>query len=172
MKQIAIAARSLPWLGALVLAGAAIAQPAPTSLPFKANLDLQQQAGRSSDCLGPQGQPSLAGFVSGSGQATHLGAVQFVGFHCLPQGNLPSNATKGRLQLTAANGDTLRGDYTGLISLVTPGVYTFEGNYFIAEGTGRFQAASGSGVMFGTLQGGLSQTGQPFSLTLEGRISY
>lgn len=172
MKLIEFATRSLAWLFALVLAVATFAEAAPPSRPFKASLELQQRAGRSTDCLGSQGQPSLAGSVNGSGQATHLGAVQFAGFHCLLQGNLPSNASNGRMQLTAANGDTLRADYTGVISLVSPGVYTFEGNYFIAEGTGRFQDASGSGVMFGTLQGELSQTGQPFSLTLEGRISY
>jgi hypothetical protein len=158
---------------ALALACATPAHAAPGSRPFKASLDLDQRSGRSTVCLGPQGQPGTAGQLSGTGHATHLGAVQFAGFHCLSfRLNQPTNVTNGTMTMTAASGDTLRADYSGLISLVSPGVYAFEGNYFIVEGTGRFQEASGSGALFGTLQGEFAPTGQPFSLTADGRIGY
>lgn len=172
MKMSASARRSV-WLVAFALASTTLAHAAPGSRPFKASLDLDQRAGRSTVCLGPEGQPGTAGQLSGSGHATHLGAVQFGGFHCLSfRLNQPTNVTNGTMTMTAANGDTLRAGYSGLISLVSPGVYAFEGNYFILEGTGRFQEASGSGALFGTLQGELSPTGQPLSLSAEGRISY
>ena len=73
----------------------------------------------------------------------------------------------GKLALTAANGDLVNADYSGFLTLVSPGVYSFEGNYFIKDGTGRFQGASGTGALFGT--GDLANV---LTLTAEGRISY
>ena len=70
------------------------------------------------------------------------------------------------MTLTAANGDAVRADYSGFFALVSPGGYSFEGNYFIKDGTGRFQDAAGTGPLFGT--GSFSS----FTLTAEGGISY
>ena len=72
----------------------------------------------------------------------------------------------GEMALTAASGEVVRADYSGFFRLVSPDVYSFEGNYFIKDGTGRLQNAVGSGALFGT--GSFSS----FTLTAEGTISY
>jgi hypothetical protein len=84
----------------------------------------------------------------------------------------PIYAFNGAMRVTAANGDVVLADYAGFFTLVSAGVYSFEGNYFIKGGTGRFQNASGTGALFGTLQGDFTTFAQTVALTAEGRISY
>ena len=113
----------------------------------------------------------LAGSTTGSGQATHLGAVTLASSDCvLPPGvfmpsGVPAGVTcgnslegtfrfcDGRLTLTAANGDQLRAEYSGELrppaDPASP--YTIAGSYRIVGGTGRFEDACGSGDLEGTM---------------------
>ena len=50
----------------------------------------------------------------------------------------------GSYVFTAANGDTLTADVTGLATLVAPGVLTTHEAAVITGGTGRFEGATGS----------------------------
>jgi hypothetical protein len=71
-----------------------------------------------------------AGFPNGSGG------------YCAP--------ASGTETITAADGSTLTAKRVGILCEVGPtgtnGPYTFNGSYFITEGTKRFSGASGSGV--------------------------
>jgi hypothetical protein len=158
------------WLMFLVLLTCATLAHAALSRPFKANIEFTVTGnGRLQKCPGPA--PGVFGSgqtVSGTGHATHLGAVQVGASHCV---NVVQQVNfyifNGEMALTASNGDVVHADYSGFFTLISPGVYSFEGNYFIKDGTGRFQEATGTGALFGT---GNLQSG--FTLTAEGGISY
>lgn len=160
---------SLAWFMVMLsLAFASLAYAAP-SQPFKATLEMAVAGqGRLEKC--PEITPGIHGggqVLRGTGHATHLGAVQVAGEHCVAVKQQDTfYFFNGEMALTAANGDVVRADYAGFFTLVSAGVYSFEGNYFIKDGTGRFQDASGTGALFGT--GNLSS----LTLTAEGRISY
>ena len=73
----------------------------------------------------------------------------------------------GSYQFTAANGDTLTADVSGLATLVPPGVLTTHEEAVITGGTGRFADATGSftadrtfyvatGTTVGSFQGTIS----------------
>jgi hypothetical protein len=87
--------------------------------------------------------PVLHSVLTGSGQATHLGrfTAGFV-FDITIGGMLPST-TIGTFTLTAANGDSISGAFTGT-GIVSNGMVTIVENATIAEGTGRFANATGS----------------------------
>lgn len=151
----------------LLLACTTLASAAP-SRPFKASLDLTVTGiGRLEKCPGTPGVPGGGENLSGTGHATHLGAVQVGASHCV---NAVQDVNfyffNGEMVLTAANGDIVRADYSGFFTLVSPDVYSFQGNYFIKDGTGRFQGATGMGALFGT--GNFST----LTLTAEGSINY
>lgn len=172
MKPFKPATAWSAWLMALVLASAGAAHAAPDR-PFKASMDVQEQLGRIGRCPGDQGLPGLGGTLSGTGHATHLGATTIGAEHCVQVRQDQSvYIFDGHMVLTAANGDTVLADYAGFFTPVSTGVYAFEGNYFITDGTGRFQGASGTGAVFGTLQGTLPSLSQTLSLTAEGSIRY
>ena len=160
-------------LMALLLASAGAAHAAPNR-PFKASMTVEEHLGNIGRCPGSQpGVPGLGGTLSGTGQATHLGATTVGGEHCVQvRQDQTVYISDGHMVLTAANGDTVLADYAGFFTPVSAGVYSFEGNYFITDGTGRFQGAGGSGAVFGTLQGTLPSQSQTLSLTAEGSIRY
>ena len=154
----------------LLLTCASLADAAPPSRPFKATLEMTVTGqGRGPSC--PESSPGVHGgaqALSGTGHATHLGAVEARSSHCVdPVQQVNFYFFVGKLALTAANGDLVNADYSGFLTLVSPGVYSFEGNYFIKDGTGRFQGASGTGALFGT-----GDFANVLTLTAEGRISY
>lgn len=154
---------------------AALAAPASAGpdRPFKAKVDIQELLGRSTRCLGDQGQPGLEGHFRGSGQATHVGAVQLLSAHCVTQmQNGSTFISRATMTLEAANGDRLTGEYSGFITRSDAGVFTFEGTYFITGGTGRFVNASGTGALFWTVEGDFFTQVHNVSLTADGRISY
>lgn len=154
---------------------AALAAPAygAADRPFKARIDIQEQLGRSTRCLGDQGQPGLEGHFSGTGQATHLGAVQMLSAHCVTSmQNGSTFISDSQMTLEAANGDRIFGQYTGFITRSDAGVFTFEGTYFITGGTGRFVDASGTGALSWTVDGNFFTQFHGVSLTADGRISY
>jgi hypothetical protein len=170
MKLFKAAMPYFAWLMVLLLTYASLAYAAPASRPFKATLEMTVTGqGRGPDC--PEVAPGLHGgaqTLSGTGHATHLGAVNATSSHCV---DLVQQVNfyffNGHMTLTSPNSDVVHVDYSGFLTLVSPGVYSFEGNYFIKNGTGRFQDASGTGALFGT--GDFSNV---LTLTAEGRISY
>jgi hypothetical protein len=160
----------LAWLMVLLLTYASLADAAPASRPFKATLEMTVTGqGRGPDC--PGSSPGVLGgaqALSGAGHATHLGAVDATSMHCADRvQQVNFYFFNGKMRLTAPNGDVVNADYSGFLTLVSSGVYSFEGNYFIRDGTGRFQGVSGTGALFGT--GDFSNV---LTLTAEGRISY
>ena|GEM_PF-2234980 len=160
----------LAWLMVLLLTSASLAYAAPPSRPFKATMEMTVVGqGRMEKC--PVITPGIHGggqLLSGTGHATHLGTVQAGGSHCADlRQQVNFYFFNGEMTLTATNGDLVHSDYSGFLTLVSAGVYSFEGNYFIKGGTGRFQDASGTGALFGT--GDFSTN---LTLTAEGRISY
>lgn len=94
----------------------------------------------------PVGAPLLWRFTSeGTGTVSHLGRVTYHFTHCT---HVDLTITEGELALTAANGDTLVLDYTARVTQYTPGdpVAVWEQEWTVADGTGRFAGATGSGV--------------------------
>jgi hypothetical protein len=84
-------------------------------------------------------------FGYASGTASHLGRFEWANVHCAPAAD---EAITGRLTLTAANGDDLLLQYYGPVAAI-PGANDFwaEYEFTVIGGEGRFEHASGSGVM-------------------------
>ena len=115
---------------------------------IKFSLGTQEQVGYNprSNC------PSqFEGTITGSGKGTHLGIITLAASDCItPMQNYFTSS--GNLTITAANGDTLIGNYSGsFIPTDTPNIYMYD-NFIIniSVGTGRFIGATGSGTMEGT----------------------
>lgn len=168
---MAFKSRISSTLRAAVVASASLSSIAfagPTSVPFKATIVTQEQ-------LRPNPAvctafPYLLGTTTGSGHASHMGAITGISTDCVtPTSTNTYSFSKGKLILTAANGDELRADYDGSLSpTATPPIYSVAGSYQVTGGTGRFSGANGSG----TLQGITNlQTGQG-QLQASGTISY
>jgi hypothetical protein len=87
--------------------------------------------------------PKLFVDGSGSGRATHLG--RFTVTYEL-EGDLLTHETFGSSLFTAANGDSLATDFTGLGGTLTenPDVRSIVEVHTITGGTGRFAGATGS----------------------------
>ena len=115
--------------------------------------------------------------LSGGGQATHVGRYTITNSHCLD----PATGlfTGGTFTKVAANGDELRGDYTGtstpLLSGEDPCVARFELNTALryTGGTGRFVGATGEATLIAVQETNGCEPGFPSSVrgTIEGRIS-
>lgn len=148
----------------------AAAQAGPNDVPFRATLTVQEQIVPDASC--PSG---FSGTLTGSGTATHLGAVTINAPHCaMPTRGGSVAISRGEITFTAANGDTLTADFMGTISPF-PGdleTNTFVGNFVITGGTGRFANAEGDGLLSGTLSGSLATRSYTGSITADGRISY
>lgn len=144
---------SILLLGVFVLAAAGMvglaraASYGPAELPFR----MTTYEAVVGDEI-PTGRCGFAEvFVEGQGTATHLGAVTVYRTHCFnPFQNPP--IYDGQWKAIAANGDEIRGSYSG--SLV-PTEFDEDGNpvkgiinshFTIEGGTGRFATASGGGT--------------------------
>ncbi len=112
--------------------------------------------------------PGMAN-IDGSGRATHLGRSELAGPSAIV-GRPPCGGatTESHFALTAANGDQVN------VTLIdddcptdTPGVFTTTGTYTVTGGTGRFDGASGTGDVIGTVD--LNELA--FQLDLSGTIS-
>ena len=134
---------------------------------------------QSSGTIAPATQcpsPLLLESEAGSGTATHIGKYTIVNSHCVD----PSTGalTVGRFVKTTANGDQLFGSYVGTATLVQPpapiGIFQVSGTVTFTGGTGRFDGATGTSDMVGTLQADFSQTpvATQTTLTMTGTISY
>jgi len=106
-----------------------------SELPFRGTLEARE--------VHTGAFPVLHSVLTGTGQATHLGRYT-VGFvFDITIGVMAPSTTVGTFTLTAANGDSLSGTFTGT-GIVANGMVTIVENATITEGTGRFANATGS----------------------------
>lgn len=78
-------------------------------------------------------------FVETSGVATHVGKYSYSSQECV---DFDHATYEGRFELTAANGDTIVGPYTGTFTVVGTTIH-YEQQNIVAGGTGRFARATG-----------------------------
>jgi hypothetical protein len=105
--------------------------------------------------------------VDATGNATHLGQFTLDIPHVV---NRAKGTAVGSYEFTAANGDTLTADFTGVAVPIAPGVLYIEETATITGGTGRFAGATGSftverlydtvaGTTVGSFEGTISSAG-------------
>ncbi len=154
MSLFAVAGIALPTV---ILAG-------PANVPLKINAVTQEQAAYTPTC------PSkFGGTTTGTGKSTHLGKISLTATDCItPMEN--HYTFKGKLTITAANGDKITGDYSGsFLPLDTPPMYSLsDAKLEITGGTGRFSNAKGSADFKGSQN---IQTGKG-NIEADGTISY
>ena len=162
MNRSTFGRRAVAALATVIATSTAAA--GPTNVPFKATLATQEIL--YPNPVACQAFPFLAGRTTGTGQASHLGAVTGTGSDCVnPTTTGQFIFSNGRLTIVSASGDELHAEYTGTLSpTATVPVYAITGTYRITGGTGRFSTASGSGTLSGvenltTLQGQLEFAG-------------
>ena len=106
---------------------------------------------------------------SGSGQSTHLGRYTFIAGECINLSTPEPEVTLGFFTLTAADGSTISGNYSGDAEYTdaakTSVIYAVSG--FITGGTGRFQKVTTGTFAF--LGGANLSTGTGFD-TIAGNI--
>ena len=116
----------------------------------------------------PLDPPIASVLIEATGNATQLGSLTLEVPHLV---NQAIRVGEGSYIFTAANGDTLTADFSGLATLVAPGVLTTHETAVITGGTGRFAGATGSfiadrtfyvatGVTVGSFEGTVSSPGQ------------
>jgi hypothetical protein len=133
MKRHTFAASlALAVVSILVPAGRATAGQ---QVPFKGSLD-------GVATVTPLAPPVVFVLVEGGGTATHLGQFSVSIPHLVNRSN---STVVGSYVFTAANGDTLTADFTGLVTATdVPGVRLTVDTATITGGTGRFAGATGS----------------------------
>jgi hypothetical protein len=102
--------------------------------------------------------------IGGTGQATHMGRTEIAG---PSQVNVPDAQQTGTSTLTGADGDTITIEFAGSVIFEGPDTVTFQGEWSVIAGTGRFTGASGLGTYSGSASGPsgeLHLTGQLSSL--------
>jgi hypothetical protein len=139
-------------------------------VPFKATLwgnDVTFNPVPAGRCVEKAGVADALTTFTVSGYATHLGWVDVVAEHCSDFDT--GTYGDGRLTITAANGDTLKGTYTHGVSTAPPPVTGFQDDFkFVDGGTGRFALASGGGTEVGFFNVNTLDT----SVYMKGVISY
>ncbi|HEX6129752.1 MAG TPA: hypothetical protein VF071_12090 [Candidatus Limnocylindria bacterium] len=151
-------------LSLLTLAAVILAVAAPVAardeVVFRGRLD-------GTVMVTPLDPPLASVHIEASGNATQLGRFTLEIPHLV---NQAARMGSGTYVFTAANGDTLTATFTGLATLVEPGVLTTHETAVIIGGTGRFEGATGSftadrtfyvatGVTVGTFEGTISSPG-------------
>jgi hypothetical protein len=166
--------RTYPWPALLLVFLLAMlttaVQAGPKDAPFRATLTIQETIAEDTSC--PSG---LGGTLSGSGTATHLGAITMSAPHCAtPTGRGSVAISRGVITFTAANGDVLTADFMGTISPFPDDLQTntFVGSFLITGGTGRFANAEGDGLLSGAFSGSLLTRIFTGAMAAEGRIGY
>jgi hypothetical protein len=149
-----------PALAAVAILGLALPVTAGEDMPFKGMLE-----GDVTRTLEP---PLVLVDVDATGNATHLGQ------YALDIPHVVDPATRmavGSYQFTAANGDTIYAEFTGLaMPTEIPGVLYIEETATITGGTGRFAGATGTftaerwydtvtGMTVGSFDGTISSPG-------------
>jgi hypothetical protein len=127
-------------VAAAIALGTAATSTAGSTVPLKA-----KDAGSGSP-LGPPVGSVIQTADTGTGEATHLGRYSLTAGETI---DLATGAvTNGHFTLTAANGDTVSGTYSGQ---ALPGLTGYVVSGPITGGTGRFAGATGLLVWHGTL---------------------
>ena len=133
MKRFNSAASlALAVLAVLSLAGpVAAGHPVPFKGSFEGDVTVS-----------PLAPPLVTVDVEATGNASHLGLFTLDIPHVV---NRATRAATGSYEFTAANGDTVYAEFTGLaMPTATPGVLYIEETATITGGTGRFAGATGS----------------------------
>ncbi len=89
----------------------------------------------------PLDPPLASVLIEATGNANQLGSFTLEVPHLV---NQAIRVGEGSYIFTAANGDTLTATFTGLATVVAPGVITTHETAMITGGTGRFSGATGS----------------------------
>jgi hypothetical protein len=133
MKRHSLAASlALAVLAVLGLAGPV---PAGEQVTFKGSFE-------GDVTVSPLAPPLVIVDVEATGHASHLGRFTLDIPHVV---NRATRAATGSYEFTAANGDKVYAEFTGLaIPTATPGVLYIEETAAITGGTGRFAGATGS----------------------------
>jgi len=132
MKRHSLAANLA--LAFLVVLGITGPVPAGEDVPFKGHLE-------GDVTITPLAPPFVMVDVEATGKATHLGKFTLDIPHVVNRAN---GTAVGSYEFTAANGDTLTANFTGVAVPIAPGVLYIEETATITGGTGRFADASGS----------------------------
>jgi hypothetical protein len=144
----------------LLLSFAATPAAAADHLPFKGRL-----AGTAT--VTPIDPPLVSVRIEASGNATQLGGFTVRIPHRV---NQATRIGVGSYVFTAANGDRLTAEFSGLATPVAPGVLSVVESATITGGTGRFSGATGSfdvdrifhvatGQTYGSFDGWISMGG-------------
>ena len=89
----------------------------------------------------PVNPPVVSVLIEATGTATHLGRYTLEVPHLV---NQATRTGSGTYVFTAANGDTLTATFTGVATVVAPGVLSTVETATITGGTGRFAGATGT----------------------------
>jgi hypothetical protein len=128
--------RSTASLALAIVAALELAGPvtAGEQVPFKGRLE--------GDVTRTPDPPLVLADVDATGNASHLGRFTLDIPHVV---DTTTRTAVGSYQFTAANGDTVYAEFTGLATPTdVPGVLYIEETVTITGGTGRFARASGS----------------------------
>jgi len=110
----------------------------------------------------------LLNHETGGGQATHLGQFEWEDDEVATFG-AGGVSVVASFTITAANGDKVYGEFTSSGSFDQDGNLVIEGSYEIVGGTGRFDGASGSGIIDAVA---FLSPGFPFIGQFNGTIDY
>jgi hypothetical protein len=86
--------------------------------------------------------------VTGQGNASHMGATTAVTDNQVV--NVIDGSATATYTLTGANGDTVVLEMIFQTTFLPDNAVTFEGSYTVTGGTGRFNGATGAGVLAGS----------------------
>jgi hypothetical protein len=155
----------LGLLALLVVGLAAAIRADEAARPFSATLD-----GFASPVFLPDGC-TIVNDEHGTGNAQHLGAITWVSHETVDVCSDPAGGiVTGQITLTAANGDQLFGEYQAVAVLdFVGGQVSANGQLHFTGGTGRFEGASGGGVI-----SALGRLTPPFDLVggISGIVNY
>jgi hypothetical protein len=129
-------ARALPVFAALLAFAVTFvgASSASAETTFKGRLE-------GTVTVTPIDPPIASVLIEATGNATKLGRFTVEVPHVVDQA---ARVGSGSYIFTAANGDTLTASFTGVATLVAPGVLSTTETAAITGGTGRFAGATGS----------------------------
>ena len=158
---------------ALAMVAVPLHTSAASSVPFHATLT--EAVMSEGDCPAPQTQLHCV-YVTGTGQATHLGAITEKAVIVVDFSTLnPATGCADEIRtstLTAANNDqiTLQGPSVAVRNCLPFASPTWEDLWTVVSGTGRFAGATGSGT--NTVSINRSTTPVTSVTTFTGRLSY
>ena len=148
-------------LAVVVILGLTGQVAAAEQVPFKGSFE-------GDVTITPLTPPYVSVLVEGTGNATQLGQFTLDIPHIV---NRTTRIAVGTYEFTAANGDKVFAEFSGIATPVAPGVLYIEETATITGGTGRFAGATGSfaaerlfdtvaGTTIGSFEGTISSPGR------------